>query len=503
MIDTDPPASVDFGIGLRAADSRACTMPARRIPAWIHGLALRDDRAMTVQASGTGWPAPRLRLVDRVREAALRDTNVVAASVILTNLLRAVSSMILTRLLAPEVFGISGVITSLQLTVVLLSDLGFQGFVVRQKDGDRKGFLDTVWTVAVIRSAILTIALALMAVPVSHALGRPELAPLIAVSSLIFLLDGTASTSLLTALRTRRILRLSGVELAALAVQIVASTALAWAWPTYWAILGGMFIGTTLKSVLSYTVFPDARRAFALERETLREFWAFSRYMTGSSIIFLLITQCDKLVLARFMPLDHFGFYVLAGNLASAPLAFASNYTSRVLLPAYAALWRDGAADMRARFYARRRLPSLLYAVLTGGIIGGAPLIIGVFYDPAYAQTALYMQILCISSLLAMPSNAAHESLIATGRISAYLEANTAKLVWLATMGPLGYLTGGQLGLVLAVGTIELAALAAKWTRLWQVGLLDLRQEALFLGAGLAGIGLGAGAHLLLSPLIA
>lgn len=457
---------------------------------------------MTAQASGTGWLAPRPALIDRLGRAALRDTNVVAASVVLTNVLRAVSSMILTRLLAPEVFGISGVITSLQLTVVLLSDLGVQGFVVRQKDGDRKGFLDTVWTVAVIRSAILTMVLALMAVPVSHALGRAELAPLIAASSVLFLVDGTCSTSLLTALRTRRILRLSGVELLALTVQIAASTVLAWAWPTYWAILGGMFIGTGLKSLLSYTVFPDARRSFAIERETLVELWRFSRYMAGSSIIFLLITQCDKLLLARFMPLDQFGFYVLAGNLASAPLAFASNYTSRILLPAYSALWREGSADMRAKFYARRRLPSLLYAVLTGGIIGGAPLIIGVLYDPAYAQTALYMQILCISSLLAMPSNAAHESLTATGKVSAYLEANTAKLVWLATMGPLGYFTGGQLGLVLAVGTIELAALAAKWVRVWQVGLLDLRQEGLFMGAGVAGILLGTGAHLLLSPLL-
>ncbi|AOR77928.1 oligosaccharide flippase family protein [Novosphingobium resinovorum] len=457
---------------------------------------------MTAQAPSAGWAPLRPGLMSRLRGAALRDTNVVVASVVVTNLLRAVSSMILTRLLAPEVFGISGVIASLQLTIALLSDFGFQGFIVRQKDGDRKRFLDTVWTVAVLRSLLLTAIMALLAVPMAHVLGRPELAPLIAAASLLFLVDGLASTSMITALRSGRILRLSGVELFALMMQIAASALLAWAWPTYWAILGGMFIGTGLKSLLSFVVFPDARRAFGLERETLKALWAFSRYVTGSSIIYLMVTQCDKLVLAKFMPLDQFGFYVLAGNLASAPLAFAGNYTSRVLLPAYAALWREGASDLKAQFYARRRLPSILYAAATGGIIGSAPLIIGLFYHSIYAETAFYMQILCISSLLAMPSNAANESLIATGRVSAYFEANLAKLAWLIVMGTAGYLLWGQIGLVVTVGTIEGAALGLKWWRMWQVNLLDLWQEGLFLGAGLVGALLGVGANLVLGPFL-
>lgn len=458
---------------------------------------------MTAQASNAEWPALRPGLFTRLRGTALRDTNVVFASVIINNLLRAVSSMILTRLLAPEVFGISGVIASLQLTIVLASDLGFQSFVVRQKDGDRKRFLDTVWTVSLIRSVVLTAVLALLAIPVSHALGRPELAPMIAAASLLFTVDGFASTSLFSALRNRRILRLSSVEILALVVQIAVSAAIAWQWPTYWAILGGMLAGTILKVTLSYLIFPDGKRSFALERETLRELWAFSRYITGSSLIYLLVSQCDKMVLAKFMPLDHFGFYVLAGNLASAPLAFASNYTSRVLYPAYAALWREGAADLRGKFYARRRIPSLLYATAAGGIIGSAPLIIGIFYDASYAETALYMQILCISSLLAMPSNAAHESLIATGGVSAYLEANTGKLVWLAVVGTLAYLGFGEMGLVVTVGLLELPALLLKWRRMFKVGLLDLWQEGLFLAAGLGGVLLGMGADLVLSPILA
>jgi O-antigen/teichoic acid export membrane protein len=447
----------------------------------------------TEQAASPPWQGlpERRGLRSRFLDFAARDTNVVIVSVILNNLLRAISGMILTRLLMPEVFGISGVIASIQFTVSLATDLGFQAFVVRQENGEEKRFLDTVWTVSLVRSLILALVLAASALPLAHILAKPELAPLLAASSLTFVVEGLASTSLLTALRRRRILRLSALELIALLAQIAMSAVLAWAWGNYWAILGGLLAGGLLKTTLSYTMFEDARRGFRLDRATLRALWGFSRYVTGSSIIFLLISQCDKLVLAKLMPLDQFGFYILAGNLASAPLGFAMNYASRVLYPTYAQLWRDHAENLRARFYDKRRLPSLLYGFATGGIIGGAPLIVGVLYDPRYGEAAGYLQILCISSLLALPSNAANEVLTATGRIRATLEASIVKLVWLSAAGTMGYLLWGQFGLVLAVGLMEAPALVMKWVRLRMAGLLDIREELLFLAAGLAGTGCG------------
>lgn len=444
---------------------------------------------MNERTAGGAWPGSLARhgFWLRLRDFAARDTNVVIVSVILNNLLRAISGMVLTRLLVPEVFGISGVIASVQFTVALATDLGFQAFVVRQENGDERRFLDTVWTVALIRSLLLALTLAILAVPLAQAFGKPGLAPLIAASGLTFLVEGLSSTSLLTALRQRLILRLSALELVALVVQIATSAALAWAWGNYWAILGGILAGSALKAALSYGLFDNARRRFRLDRPTLKALWAFSRYVTGSSLIFLLISQVDKFVLAKLMPLDQFGFYILAGNLASAPLSFAANYASRVLYPAYAQLWRDGVKDLRDQFYGKRRLPGLLYGFATGGIIGSAPLIVGILYDPRYAAASGYLQILCISSLLALPSNAANEALTATGRISATLEASVVKLIWLTVAGISGYLVWGQLGLVLAVGLMEAPALGMKWLRMHLVGLLYLREELLFLAVGLAG----------------
>jgi O-antigen/teichoic acid export membrane protein len=442
----------------------------------------------------------KVTLYKRFKDHALRDTNIVVISVILTNLLRAFSSVILTRLLMPEVFGISGIIGSIIFTFSMVSDLGFQAFVVRHPDGDKPRFLDTIWTMAVLRSIVLTAIVVAFAPGIAGLFGKHDLAPVIAVAALTFIFDGTASLTLLTALRHRMILRLSLLEIAVLIAQILLSVVLAYFWRNYWAILVSMLASSVLKTLLSYVSFPNSVRKPAFDRRYIRDLWQFARFVTGSSIITLLLMQGDKLVLARLMPLDHFGFYMLAGNLASAPLAFTSAYSSRVLFPFYSQAWRDGRENLRKLFYAKRRLPSLLYSFAAGGLIGSAPLIVAVLYDPRYATAATYLQVLSISALFAMASNSSNEALTATGHVRVTFQANIAKFIWFAAAGPAGFALGGILGLVAAVGLSEIPTTVFKWFQMRRVGLLDMRQELQFLAAGLPGLATGIAADWLIRP---
>lgn len=442
-------------------------------------------------------------LYKRLKDLTLRDTNIVVISVVLTNLLRAISSVILTRLLVPEAFGIAGIIGSITFMFYMMSDLGFQPFVVRHPDGDKPRFLDTIWTMQIARSCILMLAVLVSAPALAALLGKHELELVITVSALTFLIDGVASMTLLTALRHRMILRLSLLEFAVLALQILLSIVLAYFWRSYWAILVSGLVSNAFKSLLSYVLFPNSLRKLAFDRQYIKELWQFARFVTGSSIITLLLSQSDKLVLARLMPLDHFGFYMLAVNLAAAPLAFTGAYASRILFPYYSQAWRDGMPDLRGLFYAKRRLPSLLYCFAAGGLIGSAPLIVAILYDPRYATAAIYLQVLSISSLFALAANASTEALIATGYIWVHFQASLVKLTWFAIAGPVGFAFGGILGLVIAVGLMEIPPTLFKWVQLRRVSLLDVRQELLFLGAGIPGIALGAAGTWLIGPLFA
>ena len=298
------------------------------------------------------------------------------------------------------------------------------------------------------------------------------------------------------------VLRLSLLELSVMVLQILLSFVLAYYWRNYWAILASMLTGSAFKSVLSYLLFPNSLRKPAFDRQYIKELWGFARFVTGSSIITLLLLQSDKFALGRLMSLDHFGFYILASNLATAPLAFATAYASRVLFPAYSQAWRDGEENLRALFYAKRRLPSLLYCFAAGGLIGSAPLVIEILYDPRYSTSAIYLQILAIAPLFALASNSGNETLTATGHIKVTFQASVAKLMWFCIAGPVGYALGGVLGLVIAIGLMEIPAVLLKWVQMHRLQYLDLRQELFFLGAGGAGIIVGAVGDWLIRPLL-
>src|SRR5437868_5021331 len=63
-----------------------------------------------------------------------RDPSVVIGSMLALSLLRLVSSLILTRLLAPSDFGIIGIITTVQFTLIMLFDVGFDALVIQHRD---------------------------------------------------------------------------------------------------------------------------------------------------------------------------------------------------------------------------------------------------------------------------------------------------------------------------------------------------------------------------------
>ena len=404
---------------------------------------------------------------------------------------RVASSVVLTRLLSPDAFGIVGIISAVFFAVFMLTDLGFQSYVTRHADGDDRHFRDVIWPIHAGRGVAITLIAIGLAPIVAHVLRKPELAWPLAIASFTLLLNGLASLSLVTALREDRARRLSWLELGLAAFQAAASIALALVLRSFWAIVAAMLLQALLRLVLSYALFPGSASRPARDRAISREFLAFSRVVVTSSAVSLAMSQTDKLVLARLFTLAQFGLYAIAVNLASAPAAFADGYVHRVVFPALARTWQLDRGAIPGVFYRMRRTVTLLYAFGSGGLIGGAGLLVAILYDPRYQFAASYLSLLAIGTAFRMPNVAAAELMAAMGEINVTLRANLARLGWLAIAGVAGYLALGPIGLVAAVGTVELAPYLYSCAVLRRAGVLDLREEGAFLLALAAGAGLG------------
>ncbi len=420
------------------------------------------------------------------------STGVLVATTAGTIMVRMVSTVFLTRLLSPDMFGVAGIIGSIFFFVNMMTDLGFQAFVVRHPRGDETHFRDVIWTVHVWRGLLITVFCMALSPVAAAVLQKPDVALPLTVACLVLFFNGITSLSLITALRRDGARLLSMFDLGLAVFQTVLSIALAVWLRNVWAMVIGMIAQSAARALLSYVMFPDARHRFAADRALGREFWRFSRVILASSFIALLLSQTDKLVLARIFSLSEFGLYAVAGSLAAVPGAFVGSYFSRVIYPVYTAVWNGAPQDLRHVFYAARWRVSCLYAFAAGGLVGGAPFVVRLLYDPRYLHAATYLAILAISTAIVFSTRAAAELMTAAGEVSSMLKINLARLIWLAAAGALGFWMLGSIGVIWAVGTIEAPALLYCWHKLHRMGMLSPAREAVQLGLIAAGAGCGA-----------
>jgi lipopolysaccharide exporter len=418
-------------------------------------------------------------------------TGVLGLTTVAVLVVRTLSSMTLTRLLRPSDFGIVGIIGTVFYTASMFTDLGFQGFLVRHQRTDDPHFRNVIWTIHAKRGVALFIIVATASPIISWILDKPGVTWPLAVASATFAFEGLASLSLITALRRDKSRELSLLELALQIFQTAAAIVLALWWRNAWAMIAAMVLQSAMRTFLSYRLFDDSSQSLARDPAILREFLAWSRIVLVSSALTLLLAQ-NQLILARFFSLQEFGLYSLAISISMAPQRFATSYVTKVVFPVYASTWRERPSGLANVYYNVRRRASALYAFGCGGLIGGAPLLFALLYDPRYQSAALFMSIIMISGALLLPNFAAAELLTAIGDIKGTLRMNVVRLAWLVVAIPLGYLAIGTIGIVVAVGLIEVPAMLYCWLLLHRLSILRMREELLFLAVVAAGTTIGS-----------
>ena len=436
-------------------------------------------------------PTGPRRMPTRLLKVATSRTGILGLTTVGNLVVRTGSSMLLTRLLTPDAFGIVGLITSIFFAVALVTDLGFEAFLIRHERTEDRHFRNVIWTIHATRGLALFIAVALTSPLIAWAFNKPVLALPLAVASAGFFIHGVTSLSLMTALRQDKSREISLFDFGTQIFQTVACLLLAWWWRNAWAIIAAMVLQDFVRAVLSYALFPDSAQRPARDPAIAREFRTFSHMVLASSAMTLLIAQSDKFVLGRLFTLGEFGLYSIAVTIAGAPTSFVSSYVRRILFPVCAQTVREAPERLRSVYYGVRRSTALLYAFGCGGLLGSARFLVALLYDPRYLPASTFISILMIASALRLPNVAAGELLTATGDMSRMVGIAAVRVVWLVFAIPVGFILLGAIGVVWAVGLVEVPATLYCWFLLRKVHVLDLRQELSFLFVFAAGAGIG------------
>ncbi|WP_299609864.1 oligosaccharide flippase family protein [uncultured Tateyamaria sp.] len=278
--------------------------------------------------------------------------------------LRLLSNLILTRLLFPEAFGLMAIVSLFLAGLQMFSDVGLGTSIVRSKRGDDPVFLNTAWTLQVMRGVLLGLICCAIAGPVSRFYGEPILYELMfGLAFTVFIME-MRSTRIGTASRNIHLGRVTFLDLGCQSVAIVVMVVLAWVWETVWALVVGMMVQQALHAVLSHLVLPGHPNRLRLERAAFWELFHFGKYLFVSSGLTFIIENGDRMLLSKFFTLANLGFYNIAYFFGSVPLMLMGNFAVRVVYPLYSARPpAESEANRRALSKARFGLTGLLFAM--------------------------------------------------------------------------------------------------------------------------------------------
>lgn len=375
--------------------------------------------------------------------------------------LRLGGNLVLTRLLMPEAFGLMAVIAAVQLALNLIFDVGSGQVIVQSKRGNEQSFLNTAWTLQIIRGLVIWSVSILVAVGlyVGQAYGLfkegsvyddGRLPLLMVVTTFSMVLIGLGSVNGKLAERNLDLGKITSIDMGAQLISTVAMILVAAMTRSIWALVVGSVIAASVRCVLSHLLLPGPPARLRLEREALDEFISKGKWVMVSSVLGLVALTGDRLLLSGLFDSTTMGLYSIAFGLASIATSAVQAVLGKIMLPSFSEVVRDRPHDLEATYRKFQHFTDLVVGTLAGFMFLASDMMIGVLYDDRYLGAG---HIFAMLSLGAIGTRflVTEQIYMAMGRTALLPAATLPRVIVLLAGLPIGYSLAGLNGALTAI----------------------------------------------------
>jgi len=405
----------------------------------------------------------------------------------------------MTRLLIPEMFGIMAIANVVMVGLALISDMGLRQNIIQSRHGDDSEFLNTVWTVQIIRGFLLwLVAFLLTVVLVNYGqswaeagvYAEPILPYVIVILAVGAIINGFESTNAATVNRNLQLGQATRNDILSQIAGLVVMIGWAMLDRSIWALVAGSLFGSACRAILSHIALPGISNKFHWNSRAFQEIIGFGKWVFVSSIFGFLLMNGDRLLLGGLVSTETLGIFSIALLMVNALQSGFSKISSTVVFPAFSIKHRDRKSELRNVYYKFRFIQDTALSILVGFLFVSGNLIIDLLYDDRYSGAGPMLQILSLV-LLSQRYNLADQCYLAMGKPELMTLLIVVRVFTLFCFVPAGYfflgLDGALLGIVLgSYSGIPLSLyLKAKYS------LLDIKKEFITLPLIIPGAVLG------------
>ncbi|WP_020568292.1 lipopolysaccharide biosynthesis protein [Neolewinella persica] len=316
-----------------------------------------------------------------------------------------VVKLILAKLLFPELFGVVGMAAVFIALIKSLNELGMSAALIQRKEGVlRDAHFETAFWTGIGWSGLMFLIVSYGMGPfASWFYGEPVLAEIMPILGLSVLLSPIIMIHKAKLTRDMNFKRLAMINNSANIFAGILSIALALLGFGLWSLV----FNSIAAAVFSIPFFFLATKwvpRLCWDREAFKDIFGFGVFATGTSLVGVLLTNFDYLLVGKFVSATALGTYTMAFILTDTVRSQVMNVVNSVMYPVYSKA-QDDLPLLRKYYLNVVKLNSLvIFPLMAVLLVFADPLIPSIFGDK-WLPSVLPARILSVSVMVHMLAN--------------------------------------------------------------------------------------------------
>ena len=301
--------------------------------------------------------------------------------------------IVLARVLLPNDFGLMGIALLTISTLETFSQTGFQHALI-QKKGNIESYLNSAWTVSILRGFIIFGVLYLIAPYAATFFNASEAKSVIQVIGISVLIKAFSNLGVIYFKKDLEFNKQFIYEMGGTLADFIVSVSTALILMNAWALVFGLLAGEFSRCCLSYLLHPRRPR-LNFDLGKLKELWGFGKWISGSNIFTFLVTQGDDIFVGKVLGATALGFYQMAYRISNLPATDVTHVISQITFPAYSKL-QDNLDHLRKAHFQSLQSISFLSFPIAAGILAISPEFVRLFLGEQWNPIIPATQVLAV-----------------------------------------------------------------------------------------------------------
>lgn len=333
-------------------------------------------------------------------------------------------SVVLARLLAPEVYGTVALVTVITTILQVFVDSGMGNALIQKKDADDLDF-STVFYFNFVVCIVLYIGMFLAAPTIAAFYGKPELEALVRVISLTLVISGVKNVQQAYVSRNLLFKRFFFATLGGTVFSAFLGIFLAYRGYGAWALVGQQLSNAFIDTLILWiTVRWRPKLMFSLER--LKRLFGFGWKLLVSALLDTIYNNVRQLIIGKVYSSENLAFYNKGKQFPNLIVTNINTSIDSVLLPVMSKEQDDRTC---VKNMTRRAIKTSTYimAPMMMGLAFIAEPVVNLILTDKWLPCVPFMRIFCVTMMFYPIHTANLNAINAMGRSDLFLKLEIAK----------------------------------------------------------------------------